>query len=184
VFGHIDDKRVEGLKGKRRRGFGFAQARFEGMPAGFDGVEIGAVGWKEFEMTSGILDEFFGAFGLMKAGVVEDDGLSGRQARRKKIFDPCVENIGICCAFQVHGRLKLLLVVSRDDADALRMDGFGCCFDLFSTHRARVGAATFQFNSAFVDVNQARLIKFCDVATKGFPLFVASCVAIYSFFFA
>lgn len=178
MFGHIDDKRVEGLEGQRRWRFGFAKTGFEFVPAGFDGIEVGTVGREEFQMTSDVLDEFFGAFGLMKAGVVEDNGLSGRQARRKKMFDPCVENIGVGCAFQVHGRLKLLLMVSRDDADALRMDGFGCRFDFFSTHRACVGATTLQFNAAFVDVNQARLIKFCDVATKGFSLFFASCVAI------
>ncbi len=148
------------------------------MPAGFDGVEVGAVGREEFELASGVLDEFFGAFGLMEAGVVEDDRLSGNQARCQKMFDPRVENIRVGGAFQVHGRLELFLIESGDDADAWRMDRFGRRFDFFSANRARVQTPTFQFNPAFVDVNQARLIKFCDVATKGFSLFLVSCAAI------
>ena len=46
----------------------------------FDGVEIGAVGWEELDVAADFFDQFSGAIGLMKAGIVEDDRLAWLEA--------------------------------------------------------------------------------------------------------
>lgn len=121
MFGHADNKRIESLESKRRRRLGFSQTRFELMPARFDGVKIRAIRRKELEMTIGLFNELLGAFGLVKASIVQNNGLPRIQAGHKKMFDPRVKNNGIGRTLQMHGSLKLLLVVSGDDADALGM---------------------------------------------------------------
>ena len=56
------------------------ELRFDGVPLMFDGVEIGAVGWEELDVAADFFDQFSGAIGLMKAGIVEDDRLAWLEA--------------------------------------------------------------------------------------------------------
>jgi hypothetical protein len=96
----------------------------------FDGIEVWGIGWQEEQFTASRLDQQSGTFGLVKAGVVQDNHAALRQGRQQDLAEISINQSGIAGALEDQRSDQFAVLGGSDDAGSVMFGATDFLIDL------------------------------------------------------
>ena len=88
--------------------FGRAQGRLDFRPTEFNRIQVGRIGWQEFQVRSNRFDQGLNAGSLVKRQVIHQNNIAWAQGRKQNLLDVHFKSRAIHCTFQDPRSLNVL----------------------------------------------------------------------------